>query len=165
MDVQFVNPFIEAAYSVLEAEAGVTAQRGKIALQRSAATADDVTVLISMVGEVKGVVLYGLSERTAINLVSRILGQPFDTFDDLAQSGIGEIGNVITGQASNRIAAAGFEVNISTPTMILGKGSKISTFDMDRLIVPLETEYGVVTLSLALREEKNNGKMGVQLAL
>ena len=158
MNVQFLNPFSEAAYSVLEAEVGITPQRGKIALQRSAATADDVTVLISMVGEVKGVVLYGLSERTAINLVSRILGQPFDAFDDLAQSGIGEIGNVITGQASNRIAAAGFEVNISTPTMILGKGTLISTLDFERLQVPLESELGTLQIHLALRDTKNGSE-------
>lgn len=155
MNVQFLNPFIEAAFAVLDAEAGVTAKRGQLSLQRSAATASEVTVLISMVGQVKGVVLYGLSEATALQIVSKILGQSFAEFDDLAQSGISEIGNVITGQAGQRLAEAGFESNISPPTMIVGKGTLISTLDFERLQVPLETELGTIQIHLALRESKN----------
>jgi chemotaxis protein CheX len=120
MNVQFLNPFIEAAYVVLESEVGVITKRGPLSLERSAATADDITVLISIVGQVTGVVLYSLNESTAIQIVSRILGQTFEEFDPLAQSGIGELGNVITGQAGNRLAEAGFEAKISPPTIILG---------------------------------------------
>lgn len=160
MNVQFLNPFIEAAFAVLDAEVGVTAKRGQLSLQRSAATASEVTVLISMIGQVKGVVLYGLSEATALQIVSKILGQSFAEFDDLAQSGISEIGNVITGQAGRRLAEAGIETNISPPTMIVGKGTLISTLDFERLQVPLETELGTIQIHLALRESKNG--TGVQ---
>lgn len=152
MNVQFLNPFIEAACVVLESEVGVSITRGPLRLDRSAATATDVTVLISMVGQVNGVVMYGLSEETGINVVSQILGQKFDEFDSLAQSGIGELGNVITGQAGNRLAEAGFEAKISPPTMVLGKGTLISTLDFERLHVPLQTELGTIEIHLALRE-------------
>jgi len=84
MNVQFLNPFIEAAYVVLESEVGVAANRGTLSLERSAATADDITVLISMVGRVNGVALYSMSEATGIEIVSKILGQPFEEFDSLA---------------------------------------------------------------------------------
>ncbi len=152
MNVQFLNPFIEAAFMVLESEVGISVKRGPLSLRRSAATADDITVLVSMVGQVNGVALYGLSESTAIAIVSRILDQPFDEFDSLAQSGIGELGNVITGQAGKRLAEAGFDSKISPPTMVMGKGTLISTLDFERLHVPLETEIGPIQIHLALRE-------------
>ena len=154
MNVQFLNPFVEAAFAVLEAEAGLEAKRGQLSLQRSAATSDDITVLISMVGQVQGVVLYSLSEMTALAIVSKILGQPFEEFDELAQSGIGEIGNVITGQAGNRLSQVGYEVNISPPTMIMGKGTLISTLDFERIKVPIQTEFGTIQLDIALREKE-----------
>ena len=160
MNVKFLNPFVEAAFAVFEAEVGLTAKRGELSLQRSAATANDVTVLISMVGQARGVVLYGMSEQTAIKIVSKILGQPFAEFDSLAQSGIGELGNVITGQASQRLADAGFEVNISPPTLLQGKGTLISTLDFDRLLVPLKTELGDIQIHLALRETGNSKPAG-----
>lgn len=152
MDVKFLNPFLEAALMVLKSELDVDAERGELALERSAATADDVSVLISVVGEVSGMVLYSLSTQTAIAIVSKILDQPFDSFDELAQSGIGELGNVITGQAGQRVAKLGFDVNISPPTLIFGKGTLISTLDFDRLVVPLGTELGTINIHLALRE-------------
>ncbi len=157
MDVKFLNPFLEAAFVVLQSELGMDAERGELSLERSAATADDISVLISIVGEVVGMVLYSLSEHTALAIVSKILEQPFDEFDELAQSGIGELGNVITGQAGQRVAKLGFDVNISPPTMILGKGTLISTLDFDRLVVPLRTELGALNIHLALREANTVG--------
>lgn len=157
MNVRFLNPFVEAACEVLQAEMGITAERGTLSLQRSACTADEVTAMIALVGDVEGVVLYGMSEATAIAMVSRILGQPFDAFDDLAQSGIGELSNVITGQASMRLADAGFEAKISPPTLVIGAGTTISTLDFQRLVVPLHTELGDVYVHLALRERAGAG--------
>lgn len=152
MNVKFIKPFVEAAYEVLKVEAGVSVTRGGISLQKSAHTTNDVTVIISMVGQVEGVVFYGMSEQTAINIVSNIIGQPFEEFDELAQSGIGELGNVITGQASRRLFEAGFEADISPPTLLQGKDVIISTLDFQRLLVPLETELGSFEITLALRE-------------
>lgn len=160
MNVKFLNPFVEAAFEVLKAECGVTTQRGDLSLQRSACTANDVTVLISLVGEVQGVVLYGMSEATAIGMVSQIMGQPFEEFDDLAQSGIAELGNVITGQASRRLSEAGFESRISPPTLVLGKGTTISTLDFQRLLVPVHLELGEMEIHLALRESSGNRSIG-----
>lgn len=164
MNVSFLNPFVEAAFQVLEAEVGVKAERGELSLERSACTSNDVTVMISMVGQVRGVVLYGISEKTGIEIVSRILGQRFDEFDELAQSGIGELGNVITGQASQRLAAAGLEAQISPPTLVMGKGTLISTLDFQRLVVPLRTEVGDVVIHLALRESNESGDGGGPVA-
>jgi chemotaxis protein CheX len=80
------------------------------------------------------------------------MGEKFNSFDRLAQSGIAELGNVITGQASMRLATAGFESNISTPSLIIGRGATISTLEFPRLIVPLTTSMGAMTIHLALRE-------------
>jgi hypothetical protein len=49
--------------------------------------------------------------------------------------------------------------------MIVGKGSRISTFDIDRLIVPLNTEYGTVSLTLALREQQSTTTAPLQVGL
>ena len=157
MNVKFLNPFVEAAFAVLEAEVGIkTAQRGTLSLQHSACTANDVTALISIVGQVQGIVLYSLSQAMAITLVSEILNQPFEELDELAQSGIGELANVISGQASKSLAEAGYKAKISPPTLILGKGTLISTLDFDRLQVPILTEMGEIQIHLALREVQSD---------
>ncbi len=166
MRVELLNPFIIAAGEVLNTELDVMATRGQLSLQRDTYVSDDITVLISLVGDVWGVAMISLGFDTAKAIVSHMLGETITEFNELAQSGVGELGNVITGQAATKLAQAGYSADISVPTMIVGKGSRISTFDIDRLIVPLVTSFGTVSLTLALREaQQGAGKPTVQLAM
>src|ERR1051325_9853507 len=96
MKVEFVNPFIQAAREVLESELGGETVRGNLRLQKSAFTTDEITALVGVTGKVTGMVLYSMSQDTALGIVSRMMGQEFADFDALAQSGIAELGNVIT---------------------------------------------------------------------
>ncbi|KPL71444.1 hypothetical protein ADN00_17310 [Ornatilinea apprima] len=156
MNVKFLNPFLDAAHEVLEAEVQVEMQRGTLTLQKSALTTDDITVLINLVGQVQGVVLYGMSKTTALNFVSQMMGQKFEEFDNLAESGIAELGNVISGRATVKLAEAGYDSTISPPTLITGKSVQISTLDFSRVIVPMSTELGDIIVHLALRESPKN---------
>lgn len=154
MDVKFLNPFIQAAVEVLQAEVGVHVARGDVSLQRSSMTSDDITVLINLLGDIYGVVMYGMSTATCLNFVSKIMGQDFTEFNPLAQSGVAELGNVISGQATIRFSEAGYRSNISTPTVMNGNGVEISTLDFPRIVVPLDSQYGTLTVHLALREKR-----------
>lgn len=154
MDVKFLNPFTEAAQKVLEAECSLAVQRGPLTMQKSSMTAEEVTVLINIVGQVEGTVLYGMNMQTALNLVSRVMGKEFPEFDDLARSGVAELGNVITGQATIKLSEAGYESKISPPTMIEGKDVEISILDFQRIVVPMATEAGDIVVHLGIRESR-----------
>lgn len=157
MNVKFLNPFVESAFEVLKAETGYNLRRGDLGLEKSVYVTEDLTVILSLVGQVEGTVFYSMSQPTALALVSPMMGSEVETLDQLAQSAIAELGNVITGRASVKLAQAGYESVISPPTLLLGNGARISTLDFPRLIVPLEFERGQVTIHLALRE----GRSGV----
>jgi len=152
MNVKFLNPFVEAAFEVLRAETNIALERGDLVLEKTPYVTEDVTVVIALVGRVEGTVFYSMSQPTAIALASKIMGEALESFDALAQSGIAELGNVITGRASVKLAQAGFESTISPPTLLLGKGATISTVDFQRLVVPLHGDCGTVDIHLALRD-------------
>ena len=152
MKIEFLNPFILSAAEVLQKEVGCEVTRGQVGLKKGLFVSNDVTVLISLVGQVQGTVLFHMSFDTAKGLVSAILGQPFGQFDELAQSGIAELANVITGLSSTKLSSAGYASIISVPMLIIGKGSRISTLNIDRVCIPLRTSVGEVGLDLALRE-------------
>jgi chemotaxis protein CheX len=158
MNVKFLNPFLEAVFEVLQTETGFEMKKGELKLEKGAYITDDILVIIALVGAVEGNVLYSLNKETAMTLVSKMLGETVTQFDSFAQSGIAELGNVITGKASVKLSHAGYESTISPPTLILGKGATISTLDYPRLIVPLEGECGPVTVHLALRENLSTQK-------
>lgn len=155
VNVKFLNPFISAAHDILLHEMRETVHRGELRLENGAYKTDDATVILSLVGAVDGTVFYSLSKEAAIQFASTLMGEPFDEFNELAQSGIAELGNVITGRASVYLAEAGYESNISTPALLIGKGASISTLEYPRLVVPLGTVLGALTIHLSLRENSN----------
>src|SRR5207244_8268475 len=89
MKVEFVNPFLQAASEVLDSELGGEVERGTLRLQKTASTTDEVTALVGVTGTLNGLVLYSMSQATALRIVSRVMSQEFEEFDAIAQSGIG----------------------------------------------------------------------------
>ncbi len=154
MKAEFINPFILATTEVLSQEMGrsLVIDKGPLALQESYYTSMDVTVMIGVTGAVQGIVMYGLTERTAKNIVSGILRQPVPIMDKMVESAIAEMGNVITGLASRGLENAGYPCTLAPPTVITGRGVMISTINIKRLQIPLATEFGDIEISVALRE-------------
>ena len=92
MNVKFLNPFVEAAHEVLRVETEETLKRGELRLDTETYVTDEVTAIISLVGRVVGTVFYSMNNNSAINLASLIMGEKFNKFSSLAQSGIAELG-------------------------------------------------------------------------
>lgn len=154
MKVDFITPFVTAAYDVLQMEVSAEIERGELAIQQSSKTSQDLTVLVGVTGQVKGLVMYGLSETVGKKIVSTLVGHPVPLMDDMAQSAIAELGNVITGRASTNLSEVGFDCILTPPTLISGRQVIISTLSIRRLVVPLHTNFGDIEINLALREEQ-----------
>jgi len=152
MNVKFLNPFVDAAFEVLKAETGLEVTRGELSLEKEPYHTDDLSVILSLVGRVVGIVIYSMNNSTALGMASQMMGEKLPELNQLAQSSIAELGNVITGRASVFLSSSGYESIISTPTLLQGKGAVISTLDFARLVVPLPPRIGSVTIHLALRE-------------
>jgi chemotaxis protein CheX len=164
MNVKFLNPFVGSAHETLSLELHETIGRGDLRLENGSYQTDDLTVIISLIGAVDGTVFFSMSKETARQMSSILMGEKFESLDKLAQSGIAELANVITGRASMKLAEAGYESNISTPSLIMGKGATISTLDYPRLVVPLTTSAGSLVIHLALREGVQSGLKAPQIA-
>ncbi len=154
MKVEFISPFVKATISVLEAETGRTipVEKGQLTIEATSHTCQDVTVLIGVIGAVQGIVMYGMSERTAKNIVSTLLNERIVVFNEIVESAIAEMGNVITGIASAELEKAGYPSTLAPPTVITGRGVVISTINIKRLQIPIKTEFGEIEIGVALRE-------------
>lgn len=155
MRVEFINPFVSAAYQVLEAELGEAPEKGEVKVEESHHTPNDVTAVIGVVGRVSGTVLYSLSEKAAMAMASAMLGQTIPVFDRLVESAVAELGNMISGRASALLEEAGYHCRITPPALIIGKKTIISTFPFQRLVVTLLTRFGEMNIAVALRETKS----------
>jgi len=164
VNVNYLNPFLKAAKSVLAAELGVQVDRGTVTVENAAYTSQEVTVLLSVVGDIQGIVFYVMDTSMALAMVSLMLGEEQAEFDELAQSGIAEMGNVITGVVTTYLAEAGYRCSISVPTLIVGKGMMLSTLDFKRMVVALITTLGNMSIHIALREDAGQGLANLRKA-
>jgi chemotaxis protein CheX len=146
-----LEPFVQAARDVLAEELGSDVTPGKLALAAGAATTLDVTVVIGITGRLTGIALYGMSDEMALAIVGRMMGSPVDELDDMALSGIAELGNVITGHATSLLAGMDLVCAVSPPVLLMGAGSRLSTMSIQRLVIPLVTELGTLQAQVAIK--------------
>lgn len=154
MKVEYIEPFVSAAVSILTSELEIDVERGKLRADGSYFTTKEVSVLIGITGEVEGNVVYGVHRSVAMDIAGKMMGQPQKSFDDMCKSAIAELGNIISGHAAtilekNKIACA-----ISPPSLIIGKGTRIQTAGIPRLVIPLDIEFGEIEIGVSLRETR-----------
>ncbi len=150
--VELIGPFVEAAARVIQQECGEAVSRGQLHRVRSPQTSNEVSALIAITGGVAGLVIYSLSEVTALGFASRMIGEEVKELDALAQSAIGELANMITGQAGIALERNGYPSDMSPPILLIGKGSTIATLNLTRLVVPLVVSFGEFAIDIAVKE-------------
>ena len=76
---------------------------------------------VGIVGEMKGNGVYYLDLENAKKVASTMMmGMPVDEFNEMAQSAISELANMLTANAATFFANIGITVDISTPTLLYG---------------------------------------------
>jgi chemotaxis protein CheX len=157
--VELVAPFIEAAAHVIHQTCGETVSKGRIFRLRSPQTTNDVSALVAITGSIMGIVTYSMSMNTARELASRMIGDQLAELDEMGQSAVAELANMITGQAGIRLEQSGFPSDMSPPVVLLGHGSTIVTFHLTRLVLPLVLSFGEFHVDVAIREASDMGRL------
>ncbi len=152
MKVEYVNPFVNAAFSVIEMAIGLKPEKGQLGMRPAVFTSQQCNVITGVTGQIEGQVIYGMSLITADKVASQMLGQPIRTFDQLAASAIAELGNMITGNAMALLSEAGYICDITPPSIIRGTNVKISTLSIPSLVIPICLEIGEIELTVSLKE-------------
>lgn len=158
MRVEYINPFVETSYRVLkEVLGGAEVKRGELSLKSVAMPVMGVAALVGLAGDVEGRVLFDMTFETALNLASKMNGEPITQFDDLAKATISELANLITAQAVTKLHELGFKFDLTPPTLFAGEKMEIAALpgsaqNVEALIVPLISECGEIELNVAIRE-------------
>lgn len=150
--VQILNRYVSAAADVLAQETGGPITRRALEMEANPYTTDEVTSIVGVSGAFAGSIYLTMSEKTALGVVSIMLGQETTLFDELAQSGISELANVVAGSASVALSNDGYVTDITPPILVVGSGARLSSTDIQRLVVPIETVAGTIKVHIALRE-------------
>jgi chemotaxis protein CheX len=127
MNVEFINPFLEAVVNVLKTMAFIDPTPGKPFLKKkSEPSQGDITGIVGMTGPVKGSLAVSFSESAILQVVSTMFGEDFTELNGEIQDAVGELSNMISGDARRMLAEKGYAFEASIPTVITGKNHRIS---------------------------------------
>lgn len=82
---------------------------------------DGVIGIVGIIGELTGNVFFSMEESCAKQIASYMMcGMEVNEFDELAQSAISELSNMLAANASICLSEIGKMIDISTPTLMNG---------------------------------------------
>jgi chemotaxis protein CheX len=155
MDVTFINPFLEAAVNVLQTMAFTETQVGKPFLKgKTPLSESDVTGIVGLTGDKHGSLAVSFSGAAILQVVSNMFGEACKEVNDDVRDAVGEITNMICGDARRILAEHGHHFQAAIPTVIDGKGHKIChPLPGPVLVIPFAVgEEGMCFLEVCLTE-------------
>jgi len=153
MDVRIFSSFVLSAISILEQVAQVKGQLTQPSVSDRISPSYDVSVRVSIVGDVEGTVVYSMDQDVAKKIASTMLmGALIKELDDISLSAITELANMITGNASTKLASKGLSVDITPPTLLSENHTDIPFGNTQTVIIPIKTDTGIFEINAALQE-------------
>lgn len=153
MRVEYINPFVEAAFNVLKEVLNVDVKRGDLYLKSTSMTIMGVAALVGLAGDVEGRVLFDMTKETALSIAGTMNGEKFTALDEMAKATIQELANMITAQAVTNLHGLGFKFDLTPPALFSGENMEIANREVEALIVPMELGvHGKIEINVAIRE-------------
>jgi len=122
MDVEHMRPFVHETVKTFELMLGVTPKEEVIETKERTDGTYDISAIIGISGSRTGGVVLSFPEAVARKIVSRMLGEELAETNTDVTDGLGELVNIITGNAKRDLVKYGFEnLSLSLPNVIIGK--------------------------------------------
>ncbi|NLL05657.1 MAG: chemotaxis protein CheX [Clostridiaceae bacterium] len=138
MNVEYINPFIEASQTVLKQTASIDARLGKVSLKNSPFVSDSVVIIVGLTGKIRGQAVFSMTKKVALDIASAMMGgMKVNELDEISKSAISELTNMILGNAATLLYAKGIGIEITPPSFLMGDNLQISPTKMKTICVPL----------------------------
>lgn len=138
MKAEIINPFLESARIVIEQVIQVSPSTGNLGIKNIEIVKGDIWIQVGMTGQLTGNVVFGLKEIVALKIVSVMMGGVpiLKEMDEMGQSAISELGNMISGNASTILSNQGVNVDITPPRIVSPQDNPLF-FSKKALSIPL----------------------------
>lgn len=152
MDVNHINPILKAFSDVLPQIGFKKIERLGLSKSGTYLINQGVICNIGVVGKLKGSIVFGMDMDSAKRFASTMMmGMAVTEFDDMASSAIAEMSNMVCANACTNFVGMDIKgLDISPPTVIVGKGGSVRLAAPILLIVKYNVDNINVDLAMGL---------------
>lgn len=138
MNIEYINPFIEASQTVLKQIASIDAKLGKVYLKTAPYRSEDIVIVVGLTGSIRGQAVFSMSRQFGMRLASvMMMGMEVTEFDEISRSAISEMANMIMGNAATIFYNKGINIDITPPSLFMGENMMITPSKMQTIGIPL----------------------------
>ena len=149
MNVKLINPFINATINVLETMAFVNVNAGKAYLKKDNVAVGDVTGVLGLTGIANGTISVTFESKCILAVVSNMFGETMTELNSEIADAVGELTNMISGQARRELEEVGKVFRAAIPSVITGRNHSITHYtDGPKIAIPFSTENGDFTIEV-----------------
>jgi chemotaxis protein CheX len=153
LNVDYINPFIEAVVNTFQTMASIVPQREKVFLKGEGEEVYGVSGIIGLGGEATGAVVLNFPESVAIAAVGKFVGEEFRSITSGVVDGVGELTNIIAGDAKNRLIQKGYKFEIGLPKIVTGRNYiTAQNRSVPCIVVAFTCEIGRFCLEVSLKK-------------
>ncbi|MFQ3195210.1 MAG: chemotaxis protein CheX [Colwellia sp.] len=144
MNVEFINPFINALINVIDVMGHTELTYEKPKIKKNDVSMGDVSGFIGMVGpKTKGSLSITFEKSLALRIMQRMVGDKLEEIDEEITDMVGEITNMVSGGAKLELSKKGYEFDMATPIVVSGKNHTIDHIHEGHvIIIPFSSDSG-----------------------
>ena len=149
--VEIAKPFITATVEVLSMMAGMIVTPQKPYVKKGLMAEGDISAIVGVTGTYQGTISISFPKACAIAVVKGMLGDDIEDIIHDSRDAVGEVCNMISGQARAALGSKGVSLRGSTPSVIVGDKHLIShATGVPVVAIPFSTGSGDFTLEFCL---------------
>ncbi|MDQ7033163.1 MAG: chemotaxis protein CheX [Desulfonauticus sp.] len=149
---QIVKKVVDAVTNVFSTMAMTEVKVGKPHLKNDNTAMGDISGIIgfsSPDGKSKGSMSVTFTEESALGIISNMLGEEFKELNQDVIDAVGELTNMISGQARRGMDEIGMTFEAGIPSVVTGKNHSISHVSNNAiLVIPFESQYGPIVVEM-----------------
>lgn len=150
MRAEYINPFYQAIIDVFKVMLNLGLKRGEIKAVEELVPVSEANVVIGVTGDLRGSLLYSFPRNMALEMVNIMAGMEMKTLDAFVSSALGEVANIISGNAVTYLSQQELSCDISPPQVFVGTNGSLSMSTEKAVVLPLITDIGTLELSVSL---------------
>lgn len=149
MNVEYINPFLNATVRVLKSMASLEVIPGNPYIKKDSNAVGDVSGIVGVTGDVEGSLSISFTAECIKQIVSNMLGEEVSDINDDVKDTVGELANIISGDARRELSEKGLNLQGSIPTVVAGSGHEIRHIGKGPTIaIPFQTSAGPITVEV-----------------
>lgn len=154
MKAEYINPFYMATKDVFSAMLDLETSRGQMDIVEDLIAGKEANVIIGMTGDLSGSILFSFSKEMTLKMVKIMSGMDMENLDSFVTSALGELANIISGNAVTNFTESNINCDIVPPQIIVGENKSLSMAAEKALRLPMKTDIGEFEINISVKERK-----------